>query len=377
MTSRACRAAALLAALSLAACEGFLEPGERAQEKVLFRRFATAAPQHMWRDSVDIYRVNADGTGLRNLTNHPAQYVNINVSPDGRRVLFESNRDGNGAPRIWAMNGDGTGLKQLTANYSRYPRWSPDGSRFAFEMAGPDNRLHVYVMNADGSNPQKVSEPAMQVGSTCDGSTQTRIELVGWAGPGRVAFARGYCGYGYRYFLVNADGSGFTQTDIRLRNVHWSPDGTQFLDTRNEGGYVRVVLMNADGTRARVLSTQGTHQGLPPVGPYGSSPWSPDGRRIVFYADASIPATPTAPLSCSGSVLPYVVNVDGSGVQRLMDACEGYFDGWSPSGEQVAFTLSPASGAPDVYAVKADGTGGVNLTGSPVWESDSQWLARQ
>ncbi len=388
MTSRTRLAAALLAAFVLGACDGVVAPGERAQEKVLFVRYATAAPRYLsWNspaglslDSVDIYRVNADGTGLQNLTSYPARYGGVRASPDGSRVLFESDRAGAAGTtytHLWVMNSDGTGLKELTARTSRNGRWSPDGSRIAFEMVGADDRLHVHVMNADGSNPQKVSEPAMQVGGgSCDATVHTRIELVGWIGNGRVGFARGYCGFGYRYFIVNADGSGFAQTDIKLRDVHWSPDGTRILYTRFDGTSVRVMVMNADGTGARVLSTQGNQQGLPSTGIRQShSPWSPDGRRIMFFADVS--TTPVAPYFCNGSALPYVVNVDGSGVRRLLDTCKGFFNGWSPSGDQVAFTLWPESGPPDVYAVKADGTGKVNLTGSPVWEADAEWLPRR
>jgi Tol biopolymer transport system component len=395
MTSLVRSTAALLIVLSLAACDGVTGPGERAQEQLLFLRFATATPRIIPNaglttqstDSVDIYRVNADGTGLQNLTNHPAKYGSVSASPDGRRVVFESDRWENGSiwMNVWVMNSDGTGLKQVTSYHSRYPRWSPDGSRIAFEMVGADERLHVYVANADGSNLVKVSEPALQVAgdgsSTCGGSVlYTRIELVGWLGDGRVAFARGYCGYGYRYFIVNADGSGFTQTDIKLRQVHLSPDGSKILFSEYDGPYVRVKLANADGSGARVLSTQGTHQELPlsSFKDGGYSAWSPDGKRIMFFADSSPERPNVRQYFCSGTVLPYVVNVDGTGVRRLLDSCHGLFNGWSPSGDEVAFTLWPeAEGSPDVYAVRSDGSGAMNLTAGSAWDIDAQWIRRQ
>jgi Tol biopolymer transport system component len=380
MTSRTRLSAALLTLLSLAACDGVVEPGERAQEKVLFLRFTDPAKRSVI-DTVEVYRVNADGTGLQNLTNYPAVYRNVSASPDGRKVAFESNRGGSLYRHVWVMNIEGTELRQLTTQPGYAPRWSPDGTRIAFEMVGSDDLLHVYVSNADGTNRTKVSGPAMQVGNTCGTSTtQSRIELVGWVGNGRVAFARYYCGFGYRNFLVNPDGSGFTQTDIRLWNAHFSPDGSQVVVSRYEGGSWKVVLMNADGTGARVLSTQGVQQGLPENNRFrgGYNAWSPDGKRILFFAETSPGSIANEPQSCSDGALPYVVNVDGSGVQPLMDSCAGgSFNGWSRSGEQVAFTMSPGSGSSDIYAVKADGTGAVNLTNSPSWEVDAEWLPRQ
>ena len=75
-----------------------------------------------------------------------------------------------------------------------------------------------------------------------------------------------------------------------------------------------------------------------------------------------------------------MVNVDGSGVKRLMEACTGFFNGWSGSGDKVAFTIFPANApfpgaVPDVHVVNADGTGSVNATNSPYWESDAVWLS--
>ncbi|HYR11790.1 MAG TPA: hypothetical protein VEQ60_28660 [Longimicrobium sp.] len=370
MTSRTRLAAALLAVLSLAACEGVLEPGERDQEQIVFLRYADASRTNSPRDSADIYRINADGTGLRNLTDHLAQYSSVSASPDGRTVLFTSNRGGTNG-RIWRMNSDGSGLRQITTESTGSPRWSPDGNRIAFMMAG-----HVHVVGADGGTPVKVSEPAMQVGTSCPSSTATNIVLVGWIGAGRIAFARGYCGFGYRYFLVNADGTGFVQTDIRLFEAHFSPDGSKVLFPEFEGGFARVMLMNSDGTGRRALVTQGKSQGLP----WGSySPWSADGKRIVFFASDN--AAPIAsPQSCTDGALPYVVNVDGSGVKRLMDTCIGFFNGWSASGDHVAFTIFPATApfplsVPDVHVAKSDGTGAVNATNSPFWESDAVWLS--
>jgi TolB protein len=56
------------------------------------------------------------------------------------------------------MNADGSGLRNLTRNPARdlRPSWSPDGRRIAF-VSDRDGRLDAYVMNADGSNQRSLT----------------------------------------------------------------------------------------------------------------------------------------------------------------------------------------------------------------------------
>ena len=66
-------------------------------------------------------------------------------SPDGKRIAFTSNRDGN--YEIYVMNADGTGLRNLTRHPAQdnYAAWSPDGKRIAF-ISNRDGGHDVYVM---------------------------------------------------------------------------------------------------------------------------------------------------------------------------------------------------------------------------------------
>ena len=69
--------------------------------------------------------MNADGTGLTQLTHNSDRDSVPAWSPDGRRLAFHSNRDGDF--EIYVMNADGTGLTQLTHNSDAdtAPVWSP------------------------------------------------------------------------------------------------------------------------------------------------------------------------------------------------------------------------------------------------------------
>lgn len=81
----------------------------------------------------------------------------------------------------------------------------------------------------------------------------------------------------------------------------------------------------------------------------------------MFFAHTA--KTAPSERNCSETIHPYVVNVDGSGVRRLMDSCRGFFNGWSSTGDKVAFTIFP-------------GTGPFPVTNTPFWESDPVWLTQ-
>ena len=78
-------------------------------------------------------------------------------SPDGKRIAFSSNRDGN--LEIYVMNADGSQQTRLTNNssFDDYPAWSPDGKRIAF-TSYRDRKYEIYVMNADGSGMRQLTE---------------------------------------------------------------------------------------------------------------------------------------------------------------------------------------------------------------------------
>ncbi|MBN1661325.1 MAG: PD40 domain-containing protein [Anaerolineae bacterium] len=119
--------------------------------------------------NLDIWVVNVDGSGLTRLTESPADDRYPAWSPDGKKIAYTSNRSGN--EDVWVMNvhqapagAEPTGgaadddAVNLTKSpeRDRYPMWSPDGSRLTFNT-NRDGDYEVYVMNADGSQPQNIS----------------------------------------------------------------------------------------------------------------------------------------------------------------------------------------------------------------------------
>ena len=105
-----------------------------------------------------IYVVKADGSRLRNLTPKPiGAYADPAWSPDGRKIAFVSDRNGNS--EVYVMNANGKGQRNLTRNpaFDADPAWSPDGGKIAF-ASNRDGKYGVYVMNAEGSGQRRLAQ---------------------------------------------------------------------------------------------------------------------------------------------------------------------------------------------------------------------------
>ena len=292
----------------------------------------------------------------RQLTFNEDEDWNYGFSPDGSRIAFGSDRDGD--DEVFVMNADGTGVVQLTDNDSDDwgGFWSPDGTRIAFS-SDRDGDREVFVMNADGTGVVQLTD-------------NDSDDWGGfWSPDGtRVAFSSDRDG-DYEIFVVNADGSDtlqLTDNDYQEWNASWSPDGTRIVFDSDRDGDFEIFVMNADGTGVVQL----THNTAPDWAPQ----WSPDGSRIVFDSDPDYSGDMDSNLHGPLDVM--MMNADGSGVRRLTQH-PGYDSSgsWSPDGTQIAFT-SDRDGDFEIFIIDveaaiqseapADGSGaGENLDREP------------
>ncbi len=202
---------------------------------------------YVWRlDPYDIYTAKPDGSELHRLTSYGVYTAEAVVSPDGKKIVFTSLKDGD--LDIYTMNVDGTDVRRLTTTpgYDGGPWWSPDGKQIAYRAWHPTDTALVSYRDLLA---QRLVRP-------------NRMEL----------------------WVMNADGSGQRQiTQLGGANFgpSWTPDGKRLIFSSNytqpRSGNFDLYLVNLDGTGLERVTTSDTFDGFPM--------FSPDGRKLVWASN--------------------------------------------------------------------------------------------
>lgn len=290
--------AAALSALSIATVAVILLAAARpaaatyrgANGKLAFVSTEASTPEV---PTTHIVTANQDGTGRTDLTpNSTAFELQPDWSPDGRKILFASTR--NGDSEIYVMNADGSAQTRLTDNPARDDdaSWSPNGKHIVF-ASDRDGTAQIYLMKADGSKVRRLTHDTAFDYQPAFSPDRDKIVFVSTRGGAPALWVMSVDGGNARQLTANELGASAPD---------WSPDGKRiaFFDNCCVPKNSDILVINANGKHAAPL-TQSFGNNLDPS-------WSPDGQKIAFD-HASGPFTDI-----------YVANADGSGVPTAITA---------------------------------------------------------
>ena len=223
-------------------------------------------------NTADIYVRDCDGSHLTRVTegrlsngHEPAW------SPDGQRLVFDESSgpiepNTNVASYLYIINADGSNRTQIVAQdgpaEGGFPVWSPDGARIAWQ-GGCD----IMTIHPDGSNKVAILDHHRLSGA---GDVEMCVHRPMWS-PDSKQFAFAAfpldaawdvsipAPYEYRFYVVNADGTGLIKLDTFMLDVPprgipveiwWSPNGKQvaFEMAVDDRGASKRYLMNSDGS---------------------------------------------------------------------------------------------------------------------------------
>jgi TolB protein len=290
------------------------------------------------------------------------------------------------ASQIYLMDGDGSNVRRLTENghMDNFPALSPDGRRIVFESnrlhkeREPVNTAHLFLMNADGS----VQTPLVRGNSATWSPDGKRIAFHASAsGAGRlVSGLPGAAAADSDIFILHVD--DFLKRGARPKNItnnpsavdddpDWSPDGRRIAftshaatDDHNNAVTTEVYVLGPEGKGRPLRLTDNAEEERAPS-------WSPDGRRIVYCCRKGDPEREGGPRTFEICVM----NADGTGQRRLTNNTIGDLTPtWSPDGSKIVFHRRVGGrGQFQLFMINANGTGERQLTGPPGLSGFPNW----
>jgi TolB protein len=239
----------------------------------------------------EIYIMNKDGSGIRNLTQSNGPDVTPNWAINGKQIVFASERDNDS--EIYIMDADGANQKRLTSTPGddSHPHFFPDGSRIIFNSARSSSDVkadwgkqyhEIFSMRPDGSDVKQIT----------NFKTVSTYPSVSPDGK-KIAFRKVIDGYAFNWDLT--------------------------LNANNRNSEVFVMDINGDAKSAINLSKSPAFDGWPW--------WSPDSKKIAFSSNRNGPAN-------VGQL--FIVNLNDSTITQLTDVPSSFAQpNWTSDGKSI------------------------------------------
>jgi Tol biopolymer transport system component len=271
----------------------------------------------------NIYAMNPDGTNQRQVTSDSGVQAHSTLTPDGKTVVFSQvSQDDSSIMSVPIEGGEPTVLNQGT-KWSLVPHVSPDGTRIAF-TSDADGNYEIYTMAIDGSDVRQLTftdPPTQHVGPkySPDGTLLLYATDQDEADPKNQQ----------DIWTMPSDGGPrmrLTTTINDRESRGWSPDGKRIVTQTVQDGVGQLMVLNADGSGLTQITNFPTD--TPVFKPGGIFPemagavtpaWSPDGDWIAFASNHE------------GNYDIYLIRPDGSELTRITESPEQELSvGWGP-----------------------------------------------
>jgi Tol biopolymer transport system component len=198
-------------------------------------------------------------------------------SPDGERIVFP--HDMTGALELYVINADGTGLTQITHDGAPHisPRWSPDGTRILFSTVGEAGPLVLATIRADGTDMEVLTTPFWD-----------SLGAVYRSDGKYIVASSSMDGYVAALWIMDSHGHNprrFSEPELEASNPDVSPAGTEAVFNTNQN------TNKTTSTIFKVDIKSGVAIPLTSEGHYGGAVFSPDGTKILFMSDGLSPGS--------------------------------------------------------------------------------------
>ncbi len=254
------------------------------------------------------------------------------------KIVFTSERDGDGLRKLYVMDDDGNNITLLDDNWRRpySPAWSPNGKQIVFDR----HRVGFFLMNADDTKPRQITDYK-------DGND---FSPVFSPDSKYILFHRTVSIPPSPKHSINvmniASGDIKKISDVNVASLDWSPDGQNIVYStpiRTSGGGNNLYIMDIGGNRVRKLLL------FEQKGDWNFSrrlpKWSPDGKRILYVEqEFKWEKTPQNTIALIRKAFRYILCDQYGRTVMQLNIPENWLVWdwvWIDNGKSVVFTMEP------------------------------------
>jgi len=290
----------------------------------------------------DLYVMVVGSDQERRLTSNTRDNFGARFSPDGKQIVYHSDRTGN--LEIWLFELDTGVERQLTDDPARdlLPDFSPDRGEIVF-LSDREGNFHLLAMDSEGSAVRRISQQSILLPG---GSAPSLSQAPRWSPDGKAIGYLAMSDDGPGLWLVQPDGGDPRPALSGVLRFDWYRDSRHVVQTRTAAdgsGTLEMHVTDLETGEDELLLT----------GPNAEPVVAPDGRAILycqaishfgmqfFVLRLALPAEPDG--------LPRPLGPPEQ-LTRATDPSHVHTGGWSPDGKTIVYTRDTDQG--DLYVIE-------------------------